>query len=458
MVVDGTVYFAFQKTIEGGGETPGSEVFIMKSKDLFTVGPENCTWETLPHGNIGLSWKGKAGLNLGEEPHIINTEPGNPNKLMCFWRTQAGIIARTYSNDGGETFGDVGAMTYDGERIVKNPRGSLTPHLLPGGRQWLLIYYNNSHTAREGYVGRRYYWYSVGTMGAGRGGEDISWSEPELALWWDGESLDDRPDWNADWAIVDGPGYPDFATLPDGTIAFVQSNKLTLRYHTVDERTLNFLKEQSVVRQRVEEGLVCTWTNPRGPHRSMMLPSIQSKAGGWTIFMTLRCRMEDTKPRQVLIDAREIVTAALDEQDTGDYVTKGFTITVEGRGKAGMQLCLSLNDGWRRCKAYSDGLRWDGEWHAVSFIVDAGPRIVNTVVDERLCDGGDWYPEGWTVVNEKMTSVGGAALNFLPEPTLRWPSSGAFKGDIGKFEVFDRPLLVSEVIGHWRANGTESRL
>jgi hypothetical protein len=349
-------------------------------------------------------------------------------------------------------------MTYDGSRIIKNPRGSLTPHLLPGGKQWLLIYYNNSHTAREGYVGRRYYWYSVGTMGAGKGaGEAISWTEPELALWWDGESLDDRPDWNADWAIVDGPGYPDFTTLPDGTIAFVQSNKLTLRYHTVDARTLAFLKTQQGLNQKVEEGLVCSWSNPSGPRRSMMLPSIQSKAGGWTFFLTFKCRKEDVKPRQVLVDARQIVTAAQDEQETGDYITKGFTITVEGRGKAGLQLCLSLNDGRTRCKAYTDGVKWDGRWHGLSIIVDAGPRIISTVVDERLCDGGEAFPEGWSVIPEKMTSVGGAALTFLPEPSVRFPSSGPFNGQIGKFEVFDRPLLVSEAVSHWRGQ-RKSRL
>jgi hypothetical protein len=189
----------------------------------------------------------------------------------------------------------------------------------------------------------------------------------------------------------------------------------------------------------------------------MMLPSIQSKAGGWTFFFTFKCKKEDVKPRQVLVDARQIVTAAQDEQDTGDYITKGFTITVEGRGKAGLQLCLSLNDGRTKCKAYTDGVEWDGEWHGLSIIVDAGPRIISTVLDERLCDGGQDFPEGWTVVPEKMTSVGGAGLNFLPDPSVRFPSSGPFNGQIGKFEVFDRPLLVSEAISHWRGQ-RKSRL
>ena len=32
------------------------------------------------------------------------------------------------------------------------------------------------------------------------------WSQPEIAIWWDGIQLDDREEWNEDWAIVDGAG------------------------------------------------------------------------------------------------------------------------------------------------------------------------------------------------------------------------------------------------------------
>ena len=45
-------------------------------------------------------------------------------------------------------------------------------------------------------------------MGRVEGGA-ICWSQPEVALWWDGIQLDDRDDWNEDWAIVDGAGYFD---------------------------------------------------------------------------------------------------------------------------------------------------------------------------------------------------------------------------------------------------------
>eukprot|EP00518_Triparma_eleuthera_P022005 CAMPEP_0197563954 /NCGR_PEP_ID=MMETSP1320-20131121/29614_1 /TAXON_ID=91990 /ORGANISM="Bolidomonas sp., Strain RCC2347" /LENGTH=72 /DNA_ID=CAMNT_0043125831 /DNA_START=69 /DNA_END=284 /DNA_ORIENTATION=- len=62
-VIGGSVYFAFQKTKEGGGETPESEVFFMRSKDLLSKDdPGEATWETLPKGDVGLFWKSRLRL------------------------------------------------------------------------------------------------------------------------------------------------------------------------------------------------------------------------------------------------------------------------------------------------------------------------------------------------------------------------------------------------------------
>ena len=54
-IIDNMVYFAFQKTVDGNGESYGSEVFFMRSRDLLTLHaekrPEDATWETLPLGD-----------------------------------------------------------------------------------------------------------------------------------------------------------------------------------------------------------------------------------------------------------------------------------------------------------------------------------------------------------------------------------------------------------------------
>ena len=72
-IIDGMVFFAFQKTADGNGESYGSEVFLMRSRDLLRLDgegrPEEATWETLPYGERGLQTR--RGLLLGEEPHVV---------------------------------------------------------------------------------------------------------------------------------------------------------------------------------------------------------------------------------------------------------------------------------------------------------------------------------------------------------------------------------------------------
>jgi len=201
-IIGDYVYFAFQKTREGGGETPGSEVFFMRSKNVL-VSPDHATWETLPNSDKGLqSPSGR--LVLGEEPHIMQVDSKNPRRVFALWRCEVGRIACTYSSDGGLSWDEPFWMTYsgtrDGTQIVRNPRGSLTPHRLrkrtqDGRLMYLLIFYNNGHTERDGYVGRRVYWFVVGTESKTKP-KTLTWSQPEIALYWDGEAMDDRPDWS----------------------------------------------------------------------------------------------------------------------------------------------------------------------------------------------------------------------------------------------------------------------
>ena len=106
-IIDGMVYFAFQKTADGNGESYGSEVFFMRSKDLLKLHaedkPQEATWETLPHGDKGLQTD--RGLLLGEEPHVLQL---SGPKLLCFWRTELGFLDSRYSFDYGETWQDQG--------------------------------------------------------------------------------------------------------------------------------------------------------------------------------------------------------------------------------------------------------------------------------------------------------------------------------------------------------------
>ena len=242
-IIDGQVFFAFQKTADGNGESYGSEVFLMRSRDLLRLHsqgrPEEATWETLPHGERGLQ-TGR-GLLLGEEPHLLQIQ--GP-RLLCVWRTELGCLDCSYSQDYGETW-EVGTtprpltfspglsswqgrgggggegparrqvQTVEGavqrntqlieesreylqseeyrdlirndQNVMRNPRGSFTPLALRDGHV-ALLFYNNGHTDKVGYVGRLVVWLSL----ARRQGDGLIWAQPEIALWWDGIQLDNR--------------------------------------------------------------------------------------------------------------------------------------------------------------------------------------------------------------------------------------------------------------------------
>jgi hypothetical protein len=470
-VIGGAIYFAFQKTQEGGGETPGSEVFFMRSRDLLKFALfadskdedlQKATWETLPLGDRGLQApEGK--LALGEEPHIIQVGTDNPHRLMSFWRCEVGKIACTYSNDGGEHWEATRWLTYDGSplgRPLKNPRGSLTPHPFHDGSV-LLVWYNNGHTEREGYVGRRLYWICIGKPTAGAHAL-IQWSQPELCLWWDGPEYADRPGWNPDWAIVDGPGYPDFVELDDDRqntrIAFIQSNKITLRFHILDHRMLTLLRqvwncEGALRSQIVLPAPVLTVPCPSGKnhYRGPNLPDLAGTGGGYTVMMWVKglASAFAVEPEQIICSSMETITAAIDEEDTGSFITKGFEVKVVGHGNEGLQAQLRVSDGVHSFKIRSDGLDWDGNWHQLTFVLDVGPRLGTCVVDDRLCDGGLAAAEGWVVFPKGMSSPNGANVRFCPPATVRSPKT-PFLGEVRDFQVYMRPLFVSEIVAMYR--------
>ena len=145
VVAGSMVYMAFQKTREGGGETPGSEAFFLRSKDFLRVAdPAAATWETLPGGDLGLA-AADTRLLLGEEPHILQVDnfgrggggtgggnggdgaavvegrevgeagAGREPRMWCVWRTETGRLANSYSSDGGVSWDKMSWMTFSGK-------------------------------------------------------------------------------------------------------------------------------------------------------------------------------------------------------------------------------------------------------------------------------------------------------------------------------------------------------
>ena len=435
-VIDGSVVMAFQKTADGAGETPDSEVFFLRSRNLLAVDdPGDAEWETLPLGDTGLQAPGGE-LRLGEEPHILWLGEPHSGRVLALWRTETGRLATSTSDDAGETWAPASWLTFDGRpdgAPLRNPRGSITPFRLrdpsPDGRtQFALLYYNNGRTDRLGYVGRRTYWLTVGTVTPdGR----VEWAQPEIALWWDGTGFEDRPGWNPDWAIVDGPGYPDFAELEDGTLVVVESNKLAVRCHEIDPRLVSFLRRQRILAGAPSDGPV-TSVRGAGALRAPVLPDLRAR-GGFSVVVRIRADGAPG-PGTVLASALSTVTAALGEEPTDRTITKGWTMRVLQDGEVEFVVSDGFGAG---CSVSTTGLvrggGWDGSGHSVTVVFDGGPRVACVVVDERLDDGGGLREQGWVSVPADLGEIGGAELR-IPD------------GPVTSLEIWDRPLLVSEAV------------
>ncbi|MGB8859472.1 MAG: sialidase family protein [Ilumatobacteraceae bacterium] len=447
-VIDGAVYMAFQKTRDGAGETPGSEVFFLRSRNLLHVDLADATWETLPDGDRGLQAP-DGELALGEEPHIMAVSDALPGRLFSLWRAETGKLAAAYTDDGGHTWGAPFWLTYEGlplgtggVQLVKNPRGSITPYRMrrpspTGGAEFVMLFYNNGHTERLGYTGRRVYWL---TVGRGDDNGTIRWSQPEIGLYWDGTGFEGRPGWNPDWAIVDGPGYPDWMELADDTLACVESNKLAVRYHEMDRRLLQYLRVQPELSLLPVEGRVIDWHADEPTPPGMVLPDLRSGAG-FTLSVQFRGTRMAVLRQRMLVAAYTNATAALGEEPTDERITKGYEIAVNDAG----EIELFVTDGFGATMRHATGTAasaalWDGRDHVVSFIVDGGPKVVSVVVDERLDDGGEG-PQGWAFVPTDLGEVGGAELLVAPD----------FGGVLSRFVLFDRALLTSEAIAATRA-------
>ena len=179
----------------------------------------------------------------------------------------------------------------------------------------VLLYYNNGHTDKLGYVGRLLVWVTLGHLDTQTG--QLAWAQPEVAIWWDGIQLDDRDDWNEDWAIVDGAGYHDIQELDDGRVVFVESNKLTVRYHEIDQKTIQFLKTQlRGETQRTiddyEQESVFVWNKSDSftRKRCPVLPDLRSGAG-FSIVIWIDMSTVTDGTTTLLLDGMSTVSGSL---------------------------------------------------------------------------------------------------------------------------------------------------
>ena len=284
--------------------------------------------------------------------------------------------------------------------------------------------------------------------------KSIFWSQPEIVLWWDGILLDNRENWNEDWAIVDGAGYADFQELPNGNLSFVESNKLTVRYHEIPASVLALMKNQLEREQTGPKETLLTMQFPKecqpdmvyefikqentaASDRAPVLPDLRS-GGGFTFCIGIdfsklysKKNVEDL----ILIKSLSTVSGALDEEAAPD-ITKGYEVVFTKEDS----LRLSITDGFktsfdfevdfRNTKDDYYKIKVDNKISTVSFVVDGGPKVVSCIINNHLYNA---FPCGWKFLPREFGEIGGSNINV----------NHSF---VDAYFIYDRPLLVSECI------------
>ncbi len=437
-----------------GGFGPGffvqNEGVLFRSPNLLTEhDPSEHEWETLPEGDVGLRTPEGGGPIAGE----FNATPMNDGSLYGTFRTIDGWSCHACSRDEGRNW-DVDWMSYTpGGRRVKNPRSANFVRRLSNGKYiyWFCFHGGKklgemtSDNPSAGYAHRNPIWMCGGVEKDGR----IHWSQPEIILY------DDK--------IGNRMSYPDFIEEEDGSVFFTETQKEIARVHQLDRDLLEAMWNQGKVGEVTTDGLVldldesqCAAGNTeempdmpalheRGssvidPATSATLKSegqkeIEKRGG---LALELWVQFDDLAPWQVLFDSRGEEERGILVQVT-DHETVKFHLTSRAYDTPGSR----LGNGLVECTAECDhDLITTGQLHQILFIVDAGPRLITTMVDGTLCDGGDKRQYGWSRFHPNMMNAEGA-----PEATL----APSLHGELKKVRLYDRYLLTSEGVANWEA-------
>ena len=90
--------------------------------------------------------------------------------------------------------------------------------------------------------------------------------------------------------------------------------------------------------------------------------------------------------------------------------------------------------------------------HHVVMNVDGGPKLISSVVDGQVCDGGEARPFGWSrfypLEDKNRKPVGADIRDVTGGAMLKLAGSG---GAIDGLRIYGRYLRTTEAIGNYRA-------
>lgn len=392
-----------------------SQGCFLRSDNILTErDPARIRWKTLPEGDEGLrAPKGP----VSDEANLVELSDGS---LYCTYRTIDGYNCHAYSRDGGRTWTPPAYATYTpGGRRIKHPRAANFVRKFSNGK-YLLWFHNHGGEPVHGqrwsyYMGRNPAWICGGIEKSGF----IHWSQPEILLY------------DADPAVR--ISYPDF--IEDrGQFFVTETMKTWARVHRIERTLLEGVWKQLEEKRVTSDGLVLAVSGKEADAgRPVNVPSLPDlvTGGGFTIEFWIR--LSELSEGQTVLDTRLA---------SG----KGFAIRTSDR----FTLAFTMNDGardftWDTDPGTHEGTLKAGAWHHVAFVIDGGPKIVTTVVDGTLNDGGAVRQYGWGRFDKVFSDVNG-----VQETTI----APKLFGEVRLLRIYNRHLRTSEVVSNFRAGLT----
>ena len=429
-----------------GGFGPGffsrNEGVLFCSPNLLTDhDPNKHEWETRPEGEIGVRTPPGGGPIAGE----FNAIPMNDGSLYATFRTIDGYACHAYSRDNGKSWQQDWMRYRPGGRAVKNSRAANFAWRCSNGHY---VYWFVNHGGeplarftREnpalGYAHRNPAWMCGGVEKNGQ----IHWSEPEIILYHDDIGV--------------RFSYPDFIEQ-DGRFFVTETQKSVARAHELDPSLLEAMWRQGENRTVAEDALVehvgagdvalpelpTLHNREDGPLGMQIVDPAMGEAptvaprGGLTLEFWLR--FQELTPWQMVFDSR-------------DQEGRGMTVMLTDRGTLRLNICgrhyARPGGTWSAglCETAWDtdpGLLEAGKLHHAVFIVDGGPKIITTVVDGQLCDGGDVRQYGWGRFHPALKDANGAETARL---------GPRMQGEVKRFRLYGRYLRTNDAVAHYLA-------
>lgn len=416
---DGVVRFAFTKL--GRYMLEEGEGWLYVSPNILTErDPARIAWDLLPEGDRGI--RADPFGSVQEEHNIV---PLGGGRLYCVYRTAMGFPCHSYSDDGGRSWTTPEPMTYrPGGRRVRNPRACPKLWKTEDGRYlfWFHLNGNKSFNQGDRYGSRNIAWLTAGRARDGR----MHWAEPEIVRYCTNP--------------LQGASYPDL--IEDGGRTYISATQKTeARIGEVSPDLLDGLFRQDELCEPPERGLVVHLQGEATARGTTRMPRLPSLEGGGGFALDLWARLESLEPGQVLVDSR-------DPKGAGVWVSTA----------AGGTLRIHVSDGALSAGWDTDpGLLGAGTLHHIVFIVDGGPKVISSVVDGALCEGGgdEKRPYGY---GRFLRSADGGKL-----PAQAGLGPGREIGDVSgsvvlriarsviALRVYDRYIRTSEAVGSFRA-------